>query len=214
MNKCLPISALIIVSFYAAAQQQTISPDLSRVEVFQAVNRLVSVNRIDNKAVVHLNAREGDGVAWIKGLQFGKGIIEFDIKGKNLLQQSFVGIAIHGVNDTTYDVVYFRPFNFNSPDTIRKTHSVQYISLPKYDWSFLRQNFPRKYEHGLTSAIDGDSWFHARLVVDADKIEVFVNKDEKPCLAVKPLCNQTNGNIGFWVGNNSEGNFANLVLKK
>ena len=205
MKKCLPLLALVIVSLSAAAQQETISPDLTRVELFQTVNRQISIKQIENKTVVHLDGKEGDGVAWIKGLQFGKGIIEFDIKGKNLLQQSFAGIAIHGVNDTTYDVVYFRPFNFNSPDAIRKNHSIQYVSLPKYEWSLLRQNFPGKYEHGLTSTIDGDSWFHAKLIVDTDKIEVFVNKDEKPCLVIKPLSNQANGNIGFWVGNNSEG---------
>ncbi len=54
------------------------------------------------------------GIAWINDIRFSDGIIEFDVKGKNVLQQSFVGFAFHGSNDSTYDAVYFRPFNFKS----------------------------------------------------------------------------------------------------
>ena len=147
-------------------------------------------------------------------MKFEKGTIEFDAKGKNVLQQSFVGIAFHGVNDTTYDAVYFRPFNFQSQDTLRKSHSVQYISSPQYDWSVLRDKYPGKYENGLTDNINADSWFHAKIVVDADNIKVFVNNNTKPSLIVKPLNNYTTGKIGFWVGNNSDGDFANFEIRQ
>ena len=57
-----------------------------------------------------------------------------DIRGKDVMQQSFVGVAFHGVNNETLDAVYFRPFNFRSDDPVRKVHAVQYISHPNYPW--------------------------------------------------------------------------------
>ena len=124
-----------------------------------------------------------------------------------------VGIAFHGINDSTFDAVYFRPFNFQSPDTTRKSHSVQYISLPQYDWSVLREKFPGKYENKLTNTVDPESWFHVKIIVDTD-ITVYVNNDQQPSLIVKPISEHTTGNIGFWVGNNSDGDFANLMVSQ
>jgi hypothetical protein len=195
--------------------QKTIKPDLSNASRFQLVNREISITQNDNKKnVVHLNGVPNAGIAWINNLEFEKGVIEFDAKGKNVMQQSFLGIAFHGINDTSYDAVYFRPFNFQSSDAVRKSHSVQYISLPQFDWPLLREKYPGKYENGLTDDINADSWFHAKIIVDADKIEVFVNNKPQASLTVKPLNNYTTGKIGFWVGNNSDGDFANLEIKQ
>ncbi|HXL58555.1 MAG TPA: hypothetical protein VN958_19970, partial [Chitinophagaceae bacterium] len=179
------------------------------------VNREISVSATDHeKVIVHLNSRPNDGVEWINNVTFEKGVIEFDAKGKNILQQSFVGIAFHGLNDSTFDAVYFRPFNFQSPDPARKSHSVQYISLPQYDWSVLRQKYPGKYENALLNAIDPESWFHAKVVVGAGNITVYVNDDKTPSLIVKPLTDRRTGKIGFWVGNNSDGDFSSLEIIK
>ena len=202
----------ISLSSYA---QKTIRPDLSNANRFHVVNREISITQNDNKKdVVHLNGLPNDGIAWINDLKFDKGVIEFDAKGKNVVQQSFIGIAFHGMNDTSFDAVYFRPFNFQSPDAIRKTHSVQYVSLPQFDWSVLREKYPGKYENGITDNIGADSWFHAKIIVDADKIEVFVNNNRQASLTVKPLNSYTTGKIGFWVGNNSDGDFTNLEIKQ
>lgn len=135
------------------------------------------------------------------------------IKGKDVQQQSFVGLAFHGVSDSNFDVVYFRPFNFRSPDTVRRSHAVQYVSLPRYDWQKLREIYPGKYEHGLANPPDPNEWFHATISVTQNKIEVYMNRDTKPCLVVSPLSGVATGKIGFWVGNNSDGDFANLVVE-
>jgi len=194
--------------------QKIIKPDLSNANKFQVVNRDISITQSDDKKnVVHLNGVPNDGMAWINDLKFEKGIIEFDAKGKNVMQQSFIGIAFHGLNDTSFDAVYFRPFNFQSSDAARKSHSVQYVSLPRFDWSVLREKYPGKYENSLTDNISADSWFHAKIIIDTDKIEVFVNNNPQSSLSVKPLNNYTKGKIGFWVGNNSDGDFANLEIK-
>src|SRR5690349_5239466 len=175
MNKTgILIFFLVCFILKGIAQAQDIKPDLSASSHFQLVNRAITISS-DNpeKVVVHLDAKAGDGVAWLKDIQFSKGVIEFDARGKNVLQQSFLGIAFHGINDSTFDAVYFRPFNFQSPDTTRKSHSVQYISLPQYDWSVLREKFTGKYENKLTSTVDPESWFHMKIIVDTD-ITVYV----------------------------------------
>src|SRR5258707_625793 len=79
-----------------------------------------------------------EDVAYLPGIEFANGSIEFDVKGKDVLQQSFVGVAFHGVDGTTYDAIYLRPFNFRAQDPARRSHSVQYISHPTYTWEKLR----------------------------------------------------------------------------
>jgi hypothetical protein len=212
------INIIIIVcitctAFTSAAQKQIIKPDLSNTSHFQVVNREIAISANDpGKVVVHLNGKPGDGVAWINNTNFKSGVVEFDAKGENIMQQSFLGVAFHGLNDSTFDAVYFRPFNFQSSDTARRRHSIQYISLPQFDWSILRQDHPGKYENALLNPVNAESWFHAKILIENDNITVYVNNDAKPSLVVKPLSDRTIGKIGFWVGNNSDGDFANLVI--
>jgi hypothetical protein len=203
------------LSLNTIAQKQTMKPDLSNENGFYLVNRGITL-LVDEqgKPVVHLSEKPNNGVAWLNDVNFKTGIVEFDVKGKNKMQQSFVGIAFHGLNDSTYDGVYFRPFNFQSPDTTRRNHSVQYISLPKYDWSALRERYPGKYENALVNTMDPENWFHAKIIIEADNITVYVNDDKKASLMIKPVNNRTTGKIGFWVGNNSDGDFKNLYIQK
>ena len=62
-------------------------------------------------------------------------------------------------------------------------------------------------------ALNPEGWFHAKVVVDATNIAVYVNDDKEPSLVVKPISNRTTGKIGFWVGNNSDGDFSNLTIR-
>ncbi len=51
---------------------------------------------------------------WPCGTGFETGTIAFEVRGKNELQRSFVGVAFHGElagDEATYEAVYFRPFN-------------------------------------------------------------------------------------------------------
>ena len=175
----------------------------------------ITVNRAlnqDGVGVIHLDARPGDGIAWLRGREFSEGKIEVDVKGKDLLQQSFVGIAFHGLNDTTFEVIYFRPFNFRASDAVRKAHAVQYVALPSYDWSRLRTEHPGIYEQPVDPAPEPNEWFHAKIVVTKDKISVFVNGNERYSLEVSPLVHSAGKQIGYWVGNGSDGNWKNLRI--
>ena len=159
---------------------------------------------------IHMNDAEGEGHAWINNAKFTNGTIEVDIKGKDKLQGSFVGIAFHGVNDSTFESIYFRPFNFRSADPLRKTHAVQYIAPPKYGWEKLRQEFPGKYEQPISPAPDPNAWFHARITVDSKNIKVYVNGNATPSLVVEPLAHTNGTMIGLWT--DTDGDWKNLKI--
>jgi len=178
----------------------------------RVVNRVVSLDK--SSKVVRLNEVDSVGIAWIVGEHFTEGDIEFDVKGIDKYQGSFVGIAFHGADDRTYEAVYFRPFNFKATDTLRKLHAIQYMSIPKFDWPVLRDRFPGKYEKAMASGIDPNGWFHVKLVIIAESLSIYINRSKVPVLQTE-LLSQTEGEmIGYWVGNGSGGEWKNLKIKK
>jgi len=159
-----------------------------------------------------VSAAAGEGVALVPNTEFMIGTIEIDLRGKDVPQGSFLGVAFHGRVNAGYDCVYFRPFNFRAADPASRSHAVQYHSLPDYGWSRLRTEHPGQYEQAIHPVPDPNDWFHARLVVRSGKVSVFVNGANDPCLAVSLLGEHKTGLVGLWVGNNSGGDFANLKI--
>ena len=210
------IAAFAFLQSAVSRGQQIITYDLRslaenhKLEVF---NREVKVTD-SSKPGIFLTAKENDGVAWIEGLTFSDGIIELDIKGKDVLQQSFVGVAFHGIDNATFDAVYFRPFNFQTTDSVRKIHAVQFVSPPTYDWQKLRNEQNGKYEKPVVPAPNPNGWFHAKIEIASPVIKVYVNGNKEPSLVVEQLNTTKSGKLGIWVGNNSDGNFANLTVQK
>jgi hypothetical protein len=214
-KQCRFMAIGVLIIQFGMAQETIIAPDLSKIadaNVWGIYNREVKLIKENNQGVIYLDAKSEDGLVWLKNVEFTNGIIEADIKGKDLPGQSFVGIAFRGVDEKTYDAVYFRPFNFKSDDSVRKGHSVQYISHPDYPWHRLRQEHPEKYENPVNPAPDPDSFFHAKIVIGKPKINVYINDAEEPCLVVEEISDREGGWIGFWTGNNSDGAFANLKI--
>lgn len=196
-------------------QKKTTSPDLPRLaegKGLKVFNRSVSSLNDGAKKGLRLSESQGDGVAYLEGIEFGDGTIEFDVRGKDVQQQSFVGVAFHGVDGTTYDAIYFRPFNFRTEDQARRIRAVQYISHPTYTWQKLRTEQPGQYEKAVNPVPDPNGWFHVRVVVASPKVSVFVNEAKEPCLVVNQLSDRKKGLIGLWVGNTSGGNFANFTI--
>jgi hypothetical protein len=173
------------------------------------VNRQLSTGQDGS---LHLNSVDDAGIAWLNNEQFKSGTITFDVKGNDKMQGSFVGVAFHGLNDTTYECVYFRPFNFLADDAVRKSHGVQYIAVPQYDWPLLREKYPNKYEQAVIPAPNPNAWFHVRITVTPKKISVYVNNIQKAALEVEPLVNTGGTKIGYWVGNGSPGDWKNLKI--
>ncbi len=184
---------------------------LSKNELI-AVNREITASPDKKYSAVKISEKEGEGVVWIKGVTFSKGIIELDLKGKDVLQQSFIGVAFHGADNKTFDGVYFRPFNFKATDSIRHIHAVQYISHPDFPWKKLRDEKNGQYEKAVTPEPDPNDWFHTKIEVGDKEVKVFVNNSAKPSLVVNKLNDRKTGMIGLWTGEGSGGEFANLSI--
>lgn len=178
-----------------------------KIEVF---NRTLDPSQTNSPEVVYLTAASGDGLAWIDEVELSTGTIELEIKGKNAPGRSFVGIAFHGHDNATFDAVYLRPFNFQN--TERRSHSLQYVSMPDHDWSNLRNNHPGKYEAALDPAPAPDSWVKLKLVIDGKSVSTFVNDAADPAVTVELLNDRIAGKIGLWVGNGSDGWFRSLKV--
>jgi len=197
------------------AQDKAVQPDLRGVpgaKGWKLINRAAMAAEKDGQPAVRLEDCDGIGVAWLEDFSFTNGTIELDIRGTNVTQHSFVGVAFHGKDVQTYDAVYFRPFNFKAEDAARRQRAVQYISHPTHTWSKLRQEQPGKFEQPVQPAPDPDGWFHVRVVVASPKVSVFVNESKEPCLVVEQLSDRKSGRVGFWVDTGG-GEFANLKIQ-
>jgi len=214
------LSTVTVVGFFAvsglASQQRTIEPDLIGLAAghgLQVFNRSVTGLTDGSRNALRLSANPGDGVAYLEGIEFANGTIELDLRGKDVQGQSFVGVAFHGVDGTTYDAVYFRPFNFGAADSTRRAHAVQYISHPTYTWNKLRSEHPGAYERSVNPVPDPNDWIHVRIVVAGPRVSVFMADASEPSLVVTRLSDRSKGLVGLWVGNNSSGDFANLRIR-
>jgi hypothetical protein len=206
-------SALIGLCMQTGSYAQSHRYDLSflaRQGGLQVQNRTISA--LSGEKGLRFSAAEGDGVAWLEGIEFSNGTIELDIRGKDVLQQSFVGVAFHAVSKDSLEAVYFRPFNFRSSDSLRKTHMVQYVYHPDFTWDRLRNERTGVFEKPVSDPPTPVNWFHARIVVRYPQVKVYVNNQLSPCLVINEWSNRQKGRIGLWVGNNSDGDFANLVI--
>lgn len=209
----LTLSLLAMFCLIVELYGQQVTEPLLQMEKLESIRREFGVLKDGKgKTYVQVKGQPNAGVVWIKDIVFETGTIEFEVRGKDVLQESFVGIAFHGTNDTTYQAIYFRPFNFRAKDPIRKKHAVQYISLPESDWPYLREEFPDIYEAPMPTVIDPNDWFNVKIVIAKDTIDTFVNSLQTPVLNVKPLNKILPGKIGFWTGNGSDGDFANLKI--
>lgn len=180
----------------------------------QVYNRELTLINENNIRGIRLSKAYGEGIAWVNNLEFSEGTIEFDVRGEDTKQHSFVGIAFHAVNDSTFDAVYLRPFQFRETNETLRSHGIQYISLPEFTWRVLRAKFPDRYEHAVDPAPDPNGWVHVRLEIKGNTIRTFINGNSQPALVVEKLTAVTSGRLGFYVADTSGGDFANLVVTK
>jgi hypothetical protein len=217
-RRAFVISTFISVAGFSlpvsvVGQKKPIEPDLAALaegKGFHVFNRNLSISVLKDGA--KKGVRLTNGVAYLSGVEFSNGTIELDIRGKDVQQQSFLGVAFHGVDDTTLDLIYFRPFNFKTDDAARRLRAVQYVSLPTYTWQKLRTEQPGKYEQPVNPVPDPNDWFRARVVVASPKVSVFVNAAKEPCLVVNQLSDRKKGLVGLWDGSPAGGDFANLKI--
>ena len=106
VKNCLRALALLLLIGLLISVRPLHAQDLQKQ--YTVVNRLLTAGA--EAGSIHLNEVDGDGKAWINSKSFTSGTIEFDIKGKDKMQGSFVGFAFHGLNDSTYEAILFSAF--------------------------------------------------------------------------------------------------------
>ncbi len=162
----------VVFVFGIAAATLAAQPDSPQRDLAKLLTdgKLTTVNRevsklVDRTGGVHMSERSGAGIAWIGGLDFGEGQIAVDIRGRDLYQKSFVGIAFHGKDGATYEAVYLRPFNFRAADSVHHRHALQYMMVPEFDWPKLREQFPDELERPVAPSAAPTDWVTLRVAV-------------------------------------------------
>jgi len=179
---------------------------------WRSTARSAAIVQVDGRTVLNVAAAPGEGVVWQEQSALEDGTIEVDLRGRDVVGQSFVGVAFRGLDDRTYEAVYFRPFNFATTDPDRRLRAVQYHSNPDNPWAKLRAEFPNQYEKPILPVPDPNGWFHVRIVLNGRALTVFVNSSPTPTLTVTTLAAPRRGMVGAWVGNGSGGEFSNLKV--
>ena len=195
--------------------QKTESIDLFDLQnkKIPVINRDVVFENTGGKKYLSLPRAKEVGLVWLPVEDFQNGTIEIVMRGINEFQRSFIGIAFHGLNDSTYDAVYCRPFNFFAEDSIRRIRSIQYISHPTYTWEKLRNEQPGIFEKEIINPPDPDDWFKMKLVIDDKVIKAFINDNETLSLVVEKLGDMSSGKLGIFVADNSGGDFESIKIQ-
>ncbi len=207
------VTIFFLMSINSFCQQQISLSDKYQNKKIKAVNRIISLYG-DQLGAVEMNAENSDGIGILEDVEFDKGIIEVELLGENNPGKSFIGIAFNIQNDSTYEVIYFRPFNFVAKEQIRKDHMVQYIFHPEFTWRKLRDERTGEFEYEIAVPPNPDDWFKVLININEEKVEVFVNDLSEPVLIVDRLTSTKSKKIGIWTGFGSSGRFRNLILRE
>jgi hypothetical protein len=208
------ILCIISNSLFAQKNQSFNLFDLQKQGKFIVINRNIEAIDEQGKKIVRLSESTKEGILWLPIQDFGNGIIEVEMRGKDVLQRSFIGLVFHGQNDTTFDAVYCRPFNFFAKDSVRKIHAIQYISHPDFTWKKLRETRNGEFEKEIISPSDPNGWFTMKLIIKNRLVKAFINQAERPSLVVEKLTDVQNGKLGIFVGDGSGGDFRRISIKK
>jgi hypothetical protein len=158
---------------------------------------------------------EGGGIAVIQNIRFHNGTIEILLAGRPRAgapteARGFVGVAFRVTADASeYEAIYLRPTNGRADDQLRRNHSVQYISIPDYEWSRLRRESPGKYE-SYVDLVPAE-WTRIKIEVSGATARLYVNGAPQPTLIVNDLkLGDSSGAIALWVGGGTEAYFTKL----
>lgn len=156
----------------------------------------------------------------LKNLNLKNGSIEVKVlsrlmKNAPSTSRGFIGLAFRiNENHSKFEGIYIRPTNGRVEDQIRRNHSIQYFSFPDYDFDRFRKEAPEKYESYADMGLN--EWITMRIEVEGTKAKLFLNNNKQPSLIVNDLKHGegSEGSIGLWVGNWTEGYFKDLKVTK
>jgi hypothetical protein len=156
----------------------------------------------------------------IKGLKFKNGTIEVKLLSRLFTNapdwaRGFIGLAFRiDEKNSKFESIYIRPTNGRADNQVRRNHSIQYFSYPDYKFERLRKESPELYESYADMGLN--EWITLKIEVNGTEAKLYLNKAKYPALIVKDLKlgENTEGDIGLWVGNWTEGYFKDLKVIK
>ena len=213
------LSILFVISSFA----QNISAEVNNFEpskVFLFTEKIETENVL--KVVVDTSIKTFDEptFAKLKNISFENGTIEVKVLSRLITNapdwaRGFIGLAFR-IDDknTKFESIYIRPTNGRTDNQIRRNHSIQYFAFPDYKFERLRKESPELYETYADMGLN--EWITMRIEVKGKEAKLFINNSKHPVLIVKDmkLGENTEGSIGLWVGNWTEGYFRDLKVIK
>lgn len=194
-------------------RQQTLKlSNLYQKGKLKATNKNITIVSDGGEAYLKISEHKKEGIVWLPINDFKNGTIEIEMRGKDVFQRSFIGLAFHGIDSTTYDAVYCRPFNFFAKDSVRRVHAVQYISHPDFTWEKLRNERNAVFEKEIINPPNPNHWFTMKLVIDSTTVKVYINNATMPSLTVEKLNNRKTGKIGLFTADSSGGDFKTVQI--
>jgi hypothetical protein len=157
----------------------------------------------------------GEAYAIVKGAVFHDGEIEVELAGRPAgsafgTARGFIGIAFR-LQGGQFEYVYLRPTNGRADDQVRRNHSTQYSSHPKFGFAESRQQSPEKYESYVD--LEVGVWTRYRITVEGAKARLYVHGAAQPCLIVNDLkLGDSSGGVALWIGPGTEGYFTGLKI--
>ena len=172
--------------------------DLHRSGQLIANNKVITVEQDDSGEFIRLGKTMVGSSILLPADDFKQGKIEALVRGKDIFQGSFAGLAFHAQSDSIFDLVYCRPFNFQTSDSLRRIHMIQYAYFPKLDWQVLRVRYNGIYEKGIANPPKADEWFKLTLDVDEKQVKAYINDSNTPTLVVEKLNQISTGKVGIF----------------
>ncbi len=132
-------------------------------------------------------------MVFLPDVKFRDGTLAVDIS----LKSGGAGLAFRTTEDGTQgEIVQFRLVNTKKD----KNKRLMLYSLHKHwqtGWRELRSENPGKYD--VETKLLKDKWFRLKLVVQGSKVDVFIDKDEKPLLSVEKMLGKLEeGGVGLY----------------
>jgi hypothetical protein len=181
--------------------------------------KLESVDYLGKRAVKMTEEGEvgnGEAYAIVKEAVFHNGAVELELAGRPAAgaaggARGFIGVAFR-LQSGQFEYIYLRPTNGRADDQIRRNHSTQYGSHPKFSFAELRKESPEKYESYVD--LEPGVWTRYRITVEGTKARLYVHGASQPCLIVNDLkLGDSSGGVALWIGPGTEGYFTGLKIE-
>lgn len=212
MNKITTLLVgLLVLSGTVSAQKTLRLSQLQKKGKLHAINRTISIETDEQSDYIKVSESAGEGIVWMPIENLSTGTFTLELRGKDEIQKSFVGLAFSGQNDTTFEAVYCRPFNFLAIDSVRRIHSIQYIAHPEFTWKKLRDERNAEFENAIQFPPEPNNWFSMTIHVTDTEVIALINGNASPALKVTRLRTAKSGKIGIFLGAGSGGDFRKLV---